>query len=85
MLHGSPGESYNVGTGVRTTFNEFFNTVREEMHSQAQADHVPNPLKNYQYFTQADRTKTGRDLEFKPEFYLRSGIRKMLQNDIKSI
>ncbi|WMT44443.1 MAG: NAD-dependent epimerase/dehydratase family protein [Cuniculiplasma divulgatum] len=85
MLHGSPGESYNVGTGVSTTFNEIFNTVREEMHSQAQADHVPNPLKNYQYFTQADMTKTARDIGFKPEFDLRSGIRKMLQNDIKSI
>jgi UDP-glucose 4-epimerase len=84
MLHGSPGESYNIGTGVSTTFNEIFNTVREEMHSQVEADHVPNPLKNYQHFTQADTTKTERDIGFKPKFDLRSGIRKMLQNEIIS-
>jgi UDP-glucose 4-epimerase len=66
MLHGSPGESYNIGTGVSTTFNEIFNIVREEMHSQVEADHVSNPLKSYQHLTQADMTKTARDLRFKP-------------------
>lgn len=85
MLHGLPGESYNIGTGISTTFNDIFNTVREEMHSSVQADYVSNPLKNYQYFTQADMTKTNRDLGFKPEFDLRSGIRRMLQYDIRSI
>lgn len=85
MLHGLPGEAYNIGTGISTTFNDIFKTVKEEMHSSVQADHVPNPLKNYQYFTQADMTKTNRDMGFKPEFDLRSGIRRMLQYDIRSI
>ena len=31
--------------------------VAEEMHSEARADHIPNPLKNYQYLTQADNAK----------------------------
>ncbi len=59
--------------------------VREEMHSDLEAEHVPNPLKNYQYFTQADMAKTMRDLGFMPEYTLRSGIRSMLQDDIRSI
>jgi hypothetical protein len=46
---------------------------------------VPNPLKNYQYFKEADRTKTTTGFGLRPEFDPRSGIRKMLQNDIKSI
>ena len=85
MLRGSPSESYNVGIDVSTTFNEIFSTFREDMHSPVLADLVPNPLKNYQYFTRADRTKTTKDIGFKPDFDLRSGIKKMLQNDIKSI
>ena len=85
MLHGKSGESYNIGTGVSTTFNDIYDIIKEEMHSVLEPDHVPNPLKNYQYFTQADMTKTRRDLGFIPEYDLRSGIRSMLQNDIRSI
>ena len=85
MLHGRSGESYNIGTGVSTTFNDIYAIVREEMHSDLEAEHVPNPLANYQYFTQADMAKTRRDLGFMPEYDLRSGIRSMLQNDIRSI
>ena len=85
MLHGRSGESYNIGTGVSTTFNGIYAIIKEEMHSELEAEHVPNPLANYQYFTQADMAKTRRDLGFMPEYDLRSGIRSMLQNDIRSI
>ena len=53
MQKGKPGEAYNVGTGITTDFNTIYNAVAEEMHSKIQAKHIPNPLKNYQYFTQA--------------------------------
>ena len=85
MLHGKPGESYNIGTGVSTTFNDIYTIVKEEMRSVLEPDYIPNPLKNYQYFTQADMCKTKRDLGFTPEYNLRSGIRSMLQNNIRSI
>jgi UDP-glucose 4-epimerase len=85
MLHGKPGESYNIGTGVSTTFNDIYTIVKEEMRSVLEPDYIPNPLTNYQYFTQADISKTKRDLGFTPEYDLRSGIRSMLQNDIRSI
>ena len=78
MLKGKPGEAYNVGTEITTDFNTIYNAVEEEMHSKIQAKHIPNPLKNYQYFTQADITKAKKDLGFEPEFNLRSGIRKMI-------
>ena len=78
MERGIPGESYNIGTGTTTNFNDIYRMVAEEMHSEVQADHIPNPLKNYQNFTQADVTKARKDLGFEPEFVLRSGIRKMI-------
>ena len=78
MERGIPGESYNIGTGTTTNFNDIYRMVAEEMHSEVQAEHIPNPLKNYQYFTQADITKARKDLGFDPEFDLRSGIRKMI-------
>ena len=85
MLHGKSGESYNIGTGVSTTFNDIYTIVKKEMRSALEPDYIPNPLKNYQYFTQAEMTKTKGDLGFTPEYDLRSGIRSMLQNDIRSI
>ena len=86
MQKGKPGEAYNVGTGITTDFNTIYNAVAEEMHSKIQAKHIPNPLKNYQYFTQADITTAKKDLGFEPEFNLRSGIRKMIHaSETKSI
>ena len=81
MLHDKSEESYNIGTGVSTKFNDIYAIVKEEMHSELEAEHVPNPLANYQYFTQADMAKTRRDLGFMPEYDLRLEIMRMLQND----
>ena len=84
MEKGIPGEAYNIGTGVTTSFNDIYHVVIEEMHSDMEPRYVPNPLKNYQYFTQADITKARRDLGFTPEFDIRSGVRKMIQASARS-
>jgi nucleoside-diphosphate-sugar epimerase len=42
---------------------------------------VPNPLKSYQMFTQADMTKTARDLGFKPDYDLRTAIKEMFETE----
>ena len=78
MLHGKSGESYNMGTGVSTTFNDIYSIVKEEMHFVLEPDYVHNHLKHYQHFKQADMTKIRIDLEFIPKSDLRSGIRSML-------
>ena len=84
MEHGIPGEAYNIGTGVTTSFNDIYQIVAEEMHSDIKPRCVANPLKNYQYFTQADITKARRDSGFTPEFDIRSGVRKMIQAGARS-
>lgn len=85
MLYGRSGESYNIGTGVITMFNGIYDIVKEEMHSSLEAEYKPNPLRSYQYFTKADISKTGRDLGFSPKYDIRSEVKSMLRNDIRSI
>ena len=38
MKRGIPGESYNIGTGTTTNFNDIYRMVAEEMHSEVQAE-----------------------------------------------
>ncbi len=73
------GEVYNVGTGRSTDFNTIFGIVKEEMKYEKDAKYVPNPLKNYQLFTQADISKTARELGFIPDY----GIREMVLSSRK--
>ncbi|PMP75365.1 MAG: hypothetical protein C0180_01560, partial [Aciduliprofundum sp.] len=79
MERGKNGEVYNVGTGVSTDFNTIFRIIKEEMNFDKDAIYVPNPLKSYQMFTQADITKSKRDLGFEPEYDIRRGVRKILE------
>jgi len=77
--NGVPGETYNVGTGVSTEFNEIFKIIREEMNYDGTPQYIPNPLRSYQVFTQADMNKTKRELKFEPSYDLRRGVRKILE------
>jgi UDP-glucose 4-epimerase len=78
MERGKNGEVYNIGTGVSTDFNTIFKIIKEEMNFDGDAIYVPNPLKSYQMFTQADITKSKRDLGFEPEYDIRKGVREIL-------
>ncbi len=77
---GKPGEAYNVGTGVSTDFNTIASLVKEITGSDSEIRHIPNPLRSYQMFTQAEMTKTRRDLGFMPKYDLRSAIQEMLMD-----
>ena len=73
-----------MGTGISTDFNTIFQIVREEMKYDGGAEYVPNPLKSYQYFTQADLSKASKELEFNPEYDIRKGVREMIQSPLHS-
>ena len=79
MKNGTPGETYNVGTGKSPDFNTIFHIVKEEMCYQGEAEHVPNPLKSYQMFTLADITKARGELRFGPRYEIRDGVKKMIK------
>ena len=82
---GKTGESYNIGTGISTDFNSIAKLVKEITGSDSPVEHIPNPLKSYQMFTQADLTKTSKDLGFRPEYDLRTAIKEMLEAERESL
>ncbi len=81
---GKTGEIYNVGTGMSMDFISIFRIVKEEMKYDGDAVLVDNPLKSYQRFTQADMSKTSRELGFVPEYDIRKGVREILNEMEKS-
>jgi UDP-glucose 4-epimerase len=80
MKKGKPGETYNVGTGITTDFNEIFNIVKTVTGFKGEARHVPNPLKSYQNFTQADLSKARDELGFLPEYDIAKGVTEILES-----
>ena len=74
---GKTGESYNVGTGIATSFNEIAEMTKSICKSDSKIVHVDNPFRNYQMFTQANMTKTFRELRFRPLYDLKSAIKEM--------
>ncbi len=81
---GKTGESYNVGTGTTTSFNQIATMVKSICESESRIVHVKNPFKNYQMFTQADMRKTFKELRFKPTYDLKGAIREMTQIELSS-
>jgi len=79
MERGKNGEVYNVGTDISSDFNSIFKIIKEEMNFNGDPIYIKNPLKSYQMFTQADLTKTRKDLGFEPKYDIRSGVRKILE------
>ena len=77
FVNGKPGESYNVGTGVSTDYNTIAEMVKDITGSRSTIVQVPNPFKSYQMFTQADMTKSEKELKFKPKFTLSKAIEDM--------
>ena len=74
---GKKGESYNVGTGITTSFNEIAKRVKSICKRGSKNVHVYNPFRNYQMFTQADMRKIFRELGFRPLYDLKSAIKEM--------
>ena len=75
---GKTGESYNVGTGITTSFNDIAEITRSICKSDSKIVHVDNPFRNYQMFTQADMRKTFGELGFRPLYDLKSAIKEMV-------
>jgi UDP-glucose 4-epimerase len=77
FINGKPGESYNVGTGISTDYNTIAAMVKDITGSKSEIVHVPNPFKSYQMFTQADMTKSEKELKFTAKYTLRKAIEDM--------
>ena len=66
---------YNVGTGVETTVNELFGTLKELMNSECQDMHGP-AKKGEQNRSVIDSTKLRQELGWEPKTSLKEGLRR---------
>ncbi|MGC8982017.1 MAG: NAD-dependent epimerase/dehydratase family protein, partial [Minisyncoccia bacterium] len=79
IKNGKSGEVYNVGTGKSLTFNKIYKIIANEIGFRKKPLYIKNPLRSYQFFTQADTSKAEEELRFKAKFDVKSGVRNILK------
>ncbi|MBI4115274.1 MAG: ADP-glyceromanno-heptose 6-epimerase [Candidatus Omnitrophica bacterium] len=70
----------NVGTGQATSFNEVIEALNEALGAHLEPDYFDNPYDFYQNFTQADMTRTKKEISFQAKFTTREGILDYVRN-----
>ena len=70
---------FNVGTGMDISFNYLLRLIAEVTGLQIKVEYVPNPIKNYVMYTQADITKIQTELNWRPKTKLREGIKRVFK------
>ncbi len=84
----APGEIYNIGSGVASTFNEIVKTIVEldpkrfdALPWREQIEYIPNPIADaFQNHTLCDIKKAGQHFGYRPAFDLKQGIEKYCQS-----
>jgi len=70
-----PG-TYNVGTGVATSFNQIIEYLNELLGTDKEADYFDNPIKEvYQHNTQADTTKSRELMGWEAKYSVKEGMK----------
>jgi ADP-L-glycero-D-manno-heptose 6-epimerase len=70
-----PGSGvFNVGTGVKTSFNDIIAALNKALGTSKPTEYFDNPYSFYQEATQADMTRSHKDLGFKASFTPAEGI-----------
>jgi len=65
---------YNVGSGRGRSFNAVVRSLNAALGTSFEPDYIDNPYDFYQTFTEADLTRSKRDLGYAPKFELEPGI-----------
>jgi ADP-L-glycero-D-manno-heptose 6-epimerase len=72
---------YNVGTGLARSFQDISDIVQKELSTAYETQYINNPfIGQYQFFTQADISKTKQDLNYKVNYTLEEGIHSYMDN-----
>src|SRR6266508_1960925 len=75
VLHGArPGHAYNVGTGVETSGNQLAGAVLDELGKPRSLIQYVADRKGHDYRYALDTSKLERELGWRPEIDLRSGL-----------
>jgi len=71
-----PGSAiFNVGTGIKTTFNQVIEVLNSTLDVEIPTSYIDNPYSFFQEGTQADIGLAEKELGFKPSYLLERGIR----------
>ncbi|HKS15900.1 MAG TPA: ADP-glyceromanno-heptose 6-epimerase [Planctomycetota bacterium] len=65
---------YNVGSGRGRSFNAVVRSLNAALGTSFEPDYFDNPYDFYQTFTEADLTRSKRDLGYVPKFDLEPGV-----------
>lgn len=65
---------YNVGSGRGRSFNAVIRSLNAALGTSLEPDYFDNPYDFYQTFTEADLTRSRRDLGYSPRFDLETGV-----------
>ncbi len=71
---------YNVGYGKARTFNDIVSILNKLMNVNYEIEYFDCPYKFYQNHTEADISKITKELGYKPNFDLESGIEHYLKS-----
>lgn len=67
-LRAPAGGVYNCGSGQPFSFNEVIAELNRNLGTRLATDYFKNPYSFYQPHTEADMTRAGTDLNFRPEY-----------------
>jgi len=84
LNNGTPGEVYNVGTGVAHSFNQLVQMINEYMETKIKPKYVENPIQNYVMHTLAEVNKSKQDLKFTSKISLSEGIKELIRRERSS-
>jgi ADP-L-glycero-D-manno-heptose 6-epimerase len=65
---------YNVGSGRGRSFNAVVRSLNAALGTSLDPEYFDNPYDFYQTFTEADLTRSKRDLGYTPKFELETGV-----------
>ncbi|MCK6440834.1 MAG: ADP-glyceromanno-heptose 6-epimerase [Planctomycetes bacterium] len=71
---------YNAGTGVPRSFNDMVRILNTVLDTALPAEYIPCAFKaSYQSHTEADLTRSRKDLGYRPQFTLEKGIAEYMR------
>lgn len=74
-INNTPHHIYNIGTGVETSVNKLFDSIRDIINPAVERRHVPAKV-GEQMRSVIDNARAMNDLNWKPEISLESGLEK---------
>jgi ADP-L-glycero-D-manno-heptose 6-epimerase len=70
---------YNLGSGRGRSFNAVIRALNEGLGTSLEPDYFDNPYDFFQTFTEADLTRSKRDLGYSPQYTLEVGVMDYLK------